>query len=87
MIPLYSKKDQERCVSGDIKITFETPLGIGKKCKFYCWLNIGTIMYNEDLKAITAKRNEKLGFNPVEEYDQSELVLSEKRKNNPLLLS
>ena len=41
-------------ISGDFKIKFESD---GPKCKFYFWLNVAAIQYNEQLKEVSARRS------------------------------
>ena len=42
-------------MSGDFKFKFESKQ---PKCKFYFWLNVAAILYNNELKEVTTKRNE-----------------------------
>ena len=43
-------------MSGDFKIKFEAKTK-QLKCKFYFWLNIAAILYNNEMKQVTTKRN------------------------------
>ena len=54
IIRLFSL-DQLPRISGDFKFKFESRQ---PKCKFYFWLNVAAILYNNELKDVTAKRNE-----------------------------
>lgn len=49
----------EKRVFGDFKINFEASTGMQTTVKFYLWLNVSSILYNEELRKITGKRRVK----------------------------
>ena len=53
VIKLHSVDDIPN-ISGDFKIKFDSD---GPKCKFYFWLNVAAIQYNEQLKEVTQRRS------------------------------
>ena len=48
----------DKRVYGDFQFKCEFKTGINTVCKFYFWLNASALLYNEELKKVTAIRDE-----------------------------
>ena len=47
----------DKRVYGDFQFKCEFNTGIKTQCKFYFWLNVSALLYNEDLKKVTQTRD------------------------------
>ena len=47
----------DKRVYGDFQFKCEFNYGVRVQCKFYFWLNVSALLYNEELRKVTATRD------------------------------